>query len=396
MTEPQITLNDLADYTLLITDRNLVPVGDPVCCWTQLDATLRFNEPASGFFTSPGLPWVRQQISPGNRVVVIRNGDVFTAGPIESSNFERSDDGENAGLGNIRVNFTDDLMWAAGRLAYPDPDVAPALQVIDNWTFSGNAELAIRELVDASAGPSARSERRVPQLVLGSLASVGSTIDAKAALFEPVLDVVRRMALAGGGLGVRTRQVGDQILVETYDPPDVSGTVRFGFEWGNAKYLAYEMNGPTVTAALVGGQGDGADRLVIERTNAAAEAAWGRIERLVSRPGSSPTAELEEAGDQELAEGAETARIPANVADTPDMRYGQHYTLGSVVAQETYPGEQVIDIVRSVHLQAWATAGEIFAPVVGSQAATADPVSVRRLRAMDRRIGRLERTTSSV
>lgn len=386
----------MAEYTILITDKNLVVAGDPIVNWITLDVTLRFNEPSSGLFTVPGHSWVREQFAPGNRVAVIRDGAVLIAGPIEKWLYERSDDGDNAGDGMLTVNFADDLAWIAARLAYPNPALAPEAQTTDNWTFTGNAELAMHALVNGNAGPGALTARRVPQLAMGATAGVGSSITVTAELMEPVCDVLRRAALAGGGLGFRTRQVGTSILYEVYAPPDVSGSVRFGFGLGNMKYLAYEVTAPTVSAAIVGGQGTGADRFVLERVNTTDQTAWGRTEKHVSRPGGDPTADLQADGDEVLAESGETARLPSNVVDTPDQMYGVHYDLGSRVAIESWPGQQVIDVVQTVHLQAWPTAGEYVSATVGSHAASNDPAWVQRMREMDRRVGRLERTVTSV
>lgn len=385
-----------AEYLVLITDRNLQVVGDPIMNWDTLDVSLRFNEASSGLFTVPGHAWIRHQLVPGNRVVVRRNGQVLIAGPLEGWQLERSDDGENSGVGKLRVNFADDMAWIAGRLTYPNPALVPSLQVTDNWTFSGNAELALHALVNASAGPGALTARQVPQLVMGATAGVGTTIDVKALLMEPVTDVLRRAALAGGGLGFKTQQVGNQIQFVAYQPTDVSGNVRFGFNWGGLKYLSYEVQMPTATTAIVGGQGEGADRFTLERNNLGAEGSWGRIEKHIARPGNNPLAELEADGDQALVEEGETARLAASVADTTNMRFGVDYHLGSRVSVESWPGEAIADVVQTVHLQAWPTAGELISATVGSQAARNDSEFIKRLRKIDLRVGQLERSVQSV
>jgi hypothetical protein len=387
------------DYTLLVTDANLTVVGDPITNWTSLDVTLRFNEPDSGLFAAPGYPWVREQLNAGARIVVIRNPDpaagmassVLTAGPIEKWLYERSDDGENAGDGKVTVNFADDMAWVAARLTYPDPALTPEAQVIDAWTYSGNAETALRTAVNLNAGPGALTPRVVPRLALGAVAGVGLPVDVTAERMEPLGDVLRRIADLGGGLGFQTRQQGTQILFEVYQPADKTASVRFSFSLGNMKYLAYEVTSPTATAAIVGGQGEGSDRYMLERVNAASQAAWGRSEILVSRAGSADVADLQADGDKALVDGDQTVRLPSNVADTPTQRYGIHYNLGDKVAIESFPGEQVADIVRTVHLQAWPTAGEVVSATVGSQAASSDPAWIQRLRAIDARVGRLER-----
>jgi hypothetical protein len=386
-------------YTLLVTDRNLRIVGDPIVCWTSIDVTLRFNAPGSGQAVMPGYPWIREQMATGNRLVVVRGpdpsveypGTILLAGPIEERLYERSDDGENAGDGVLTVTFADDLAWIAGRLTYPDPAKAPDRQDVDTWTFTGTAEQGMRALVDLNAGPHALPERRVPRLVLGAPAGIGTSVTVSTRL-EVATDVLRTIATSGGDLGFRTRQQDDQILFEVYPSDDRSASVRYSFDLGNLKYVGYIVEAPTVSAAIVGGQGTGADRLLIERTDPNSLAAWGRVETLVSRPGNDPLQDLQDAGDDALREGGQSARLATTTMDTPTQRYGVDYDVGTTVAVELWPGEVLTDRVQTVHLQTYATAGEVVTATVGSQAASYDPAWVQRLRAIDARVGRLERT----
>lgn len=388
------------EYTVLLSDETLQYVGDPITDWTSLDITLRFNEPCSGHFIIPAYPWITEQLLPGRRVVIIRNlgseygyqSSVLLAGPVEEFIEERADDGENAGIGMLTVHFADDLSKVAARQVYPNPAQTAAGQTTDRWQFTGNAETALRNLVNGNAGPGALLARQVPQLALGATAGVGSSVVIDAERMQPLGELMRDIATIGGGLGFRTRQVGGQILFEVYQPPDKSGSVRFGFGLGNMKYLSREVSSPKVTAAIVGGQGEGTERNLIERTNSADEDVWGRYETLVSRPGDRPVQELEDDGDKALGEGAAKVRVTSNVSDLPDQRFGVHYFLGDKVSIETRPGEQVSDLVVTVHIQAFNAAGEYVSPTVGSQAAQTDPVWVTRLREIEERVGKVERT----
>lgn len=382
----------MADYTILITRPDLVVTGDPIACWTSIDITLKFNEPSSGIFTAPGHSWIRDQLAPGNRAVIIRDGSIVIAGPIEKWAYERSDDGDNAGVGTLTVNFADDLALVVARLTYPDPTLAPSAQTIDNWTFTGQAEDALRYLVSYNAGPNALTDRKVPKLVLGTLAGVGGSVTTKAERMEPLGDVMRRIAVSGGGLGFRTRQVSPYLIeFQVYQPLDLSGQVVFSFGLGNLKYVSYEVSAPSATAAIVGGQGEGADRYLIERVSQGAQDQWGRMETLVSRPGSDPLADLNAAGDEDLAGKAETARVPSSASDSPFQRYGVDYDIGTKVSVESWPGSLISDVVTTVHIQVYPTAGEVVAPTIGSQAENSDPAWLQQLRAMDRRVGYLER-----
>jgi hypothetical protein len=389
-----MTGTTLLDYTILITDKNLSVVGDPITVWESIDATLKFNEPDSSMFVVPAYDWIIAQVVAGNRCVLIRNGVILTAGPIEHWLRETSDDGENAGIGKLTIYFTSDLVWPAGRATYPDPAHTPDAQTVDNWTYTGNAETAIRTVVNLNAGPGALTARQVPMLALGTAAGVGTSVTVTADRMQPLMDLVRRIAELGGKLGVRTRQVGTQILFEVYAPQDKSGSVRFSKGLGNLRYAGYEVTAPSCTAAIVGGQGSGADSYMIERLNSTETATWGRFEKLVARPGTSTVQSLQDDGDSALAEGAATTRLAANTFDSPDQKFGVHYNVGDIVAVEAFPGQSFVDIIRTVHLQVYATAGEVVAATVGSQAASTDPMWVQRMREIDARVGKLERTVT--
>ncbi len=384
----------MADYTILVTDQNLNVLGDPITDWTMIDVTLRFNQAGSGLFTAPGYDWIRDQFQPGCRAIVIRDGEVLIGGPVEKWFHERSDDGENSGAGVLTVNFADYLSLIVARLTYPDGTLTPAAQVVDNWSYTGNAEDAIRELVNENAGPGALAARQIPQLVLGSDGGLGTSGTFKAERMEPLGEVMRRIATAGGGLGFRADVVADGdgfgVQFDVYQPQDLSNQVVFAFGAGSLKYIGYEVSAPTANAAIVGGQGEGADRLMLERINAGSVDVWDRREILVSRPGNDPTADLNAAGDEALGEGAETVRVPASTSDTPDVHYGD-YAIGSKVSVESWPGSLIVDTVVTIHFQVYPTSGEYVSSTVGSQAQISDPRWVQQMRAYDKRISYLER-----
>ncbi|HEY9416464.1 MAG TPA: siphovirus ReqiPepy6 Gp37-like family protein [Pseudonocardia sp.] len=389
-----------ADYTLLVTDRNLTVVGDPISGWTNLDITLKFNEPASGSFTVPASNALRSQLSGTEadglrRLVVIRDGSIFCAGPIEVPGAEQwAAGGQDSGPGTMTVNFTDDLARIAARVTYPNPATASTAQTSTaRWNSTANAEDIMRSLVNLNAGPGALTARRIPQLVLGADMGVGTTIKF-GTRFEPLCDALRSAAIAGGKLGFRTQQVGTTIEFQTYAPVDRSGTVRFSNGLGNLRSYTYDPNTASATAAIVGGKDVGTSRLIVERTSSAAITRYERMETFVdqrqSEDTSADTTELNQAGDEALATGAETARLSSVTIDTPDQRFGVHYQLGDKVSVELGSGAVVTDVVRAAHLQVTPEAGEVVTALVGSQDASADPVWVKYMRELARRLDRLE------
>lgn len=373
--------------TLLVTDPTLEVVGE-IDCWTGIEATRRFNEVGSGEFVAPAKPAVMDLLEPGHRILLIRDGQTFLAGPLEKRVFKRTVD---TFPGAVTVNWAEDLALVAGRVTYPDPTlVATSTSQPAYWTASAtNAEDVMRSLVDLNAGPGALTVREVPQLVLGADAGVGVAVNFRTR-WEPLCDALRSVALAGGGLGFRTTQVGDDIQFLVYDPQDLSGEVRFSWGLGNLRGVEYDLDAPRLTAAIIGGAGEGDAREIRERLNAAAIAAWWRIESFVDRRDSSDDTELDQAGDEALADGAETARLATVTVDTEDQRYGVDFDLGDIVSVEPVPGVEVAEVVRAATLTATPKGGEVVTSLIGSQAASADPLWVRQLRAVDRRLSRLE------
>lgn len=379
--------------SLLITDRNLVTVGDPIGGWTDLEVVGRFNEPASGTFRIPAWPGVVDTVRrPGNRVVVIRDGAVFTAGPIEKPGPDSWDAGEG-GPGQLSVSFADDSALIAGRISFPNPAAAATAQTtVDAWIRTGiNAEAVMRAAVNLNAGPGALVSRRIPRLILGSVAGVGGNVTITSR-FEPLGDLLRRVAIAGGALGYRTRQSGTNILFEVYAPTDKTGSVRFSRGLGNLRSVSYEPEAPTVTTAIVAGGGEGTARVVREVTDSAAAADWWRLEKFVDQRQTTDTAELDAAGAEALADGGEQSKLTTVTVDTDTQRYGVHYELGDKVAVELISGVQINDVVRGIQLQASAAEGsEVLTAVIGSQDASRDPAWIRIGRDYARRISQLER-----
>ena len=379
---------------VLITDKNLNVVGDLIDGWTDLSSTLVFNQPASGTITMPAYPGVMAQLQPGNRVVVMRDGAIWTAGPMEvpqDYTWGVGGDVNEPGVGKVVVNFSDDLARVAGYLTYPDPTLSFEGQVTsaDNVRAlaATNAETIIRTLVSENCGPAALTVRRIENLALGSVAGVGTdtTISTR---FEALLDVCRTVA-ATGGLGFRTRQSGTQILFEVYEPADRTATARFSAGLGNLRSVSFKLSAPTATNELVQG-GDAASREFVE-VDAGTSSDWYRVEKLVDQSGSTDASgELTQAGTLELGNDNPQATLSTSTVDTPDVQAGRDYGLGDLVTVALPTGLEVTDLVRSITLSATSGSGETVSSVIGSQDSTTNSTTVRVVRNLARRLGRLE------
>nr|WP_202516593.1 siphovirus ReqiPepy6 Gp37-like family protein [Streptomyces sp. SID161] len=371
----------------------MVVQGDPLTDWSSLDATLSFNEPGSGSVDLVAHAEVMAQLQPGNRLMVIRDGAVWMAGQMEipqDYTWGIAGEGEPP-PGKVTVNFTDDLALAAGYLTWPAPGSAWSAQPESTRKITNvSAETAIRTLVDENCGPGALAARRIPHFALAPLAGVGTTVSVTTRL-ERLLDVCRRVATDGGGLGFRTRQAGSQILFEVYAPADRTATARFSTGLGNLRGFTYKRSAPTVTHALITGSDQAVPRPYVEIADAAAAAGWWRVEQLVdSSAASNDNGELTQEGRQALAEGAAPVELATVTVDTDDLKAGLDFGLGDRVTVALPTGQEVRDLVRSIHLQASPETGEFVTSLIGSPDATTDPQMVRLVRELGRRLGRLE------
>ncbi|MGW1039321.1 siphovirus ReqiPepy6 Gp37-like family protein [Streptomyces sp. NPDC002547] len=383
---------------LLVTDRNLNVLGDPLSGWTKLACDLNFNAPAAGSVTLPARPESMQLLQPGNRLVVIRDQTVWCAGPMEEPQNYVWDLEQNTRPGTVTVSFSDDLARVAGYLTYPEPAKAFSAQTTTsnvNRTFtSQNAEAIIRALVTENCGPGALAARRIERLVLDDVAGVGGT-RSLSTRFEPLLDACRTAA-ATDGLGFRTRQVGDQILFGVYAPVDRTGTARFSDGLGNLRSVSFTLGAPLGTSELVQGGNDPADgagnsRVYVEVTSGAA-ADWYRVEKLVEKTGTANDAggELTQAGRLALGDDNPQASLATVTVDTDDLKAGCDFGLGDRVTVVLPTGLEVADIVQTIRLEATPTEGELVTTVVGDSDKTTTTATVRTLRDLARRLGRLE------
>lgn len=409
-----------ADYTVLVTDAALNVLGDPIYEWDTLQCSIRWKEPGSGTITVPAYQYIRYQLVPGCRIVVIRRVlgtyHILLSGPMEKLMRERSDDGENGGVGKLTISFVEDMAWLAARLAFPDPTKNIDQQTTDYWNFDGDPEAAMLQLVNTQAGAAALPQRRVPGLVVAPYSGVagtgtvalGDTSDvAPRERLERLTDVLRKICTLGANpvgsniyhpdsLGFRTRQTmqGTQnvILFEPLRSRDLTGEVHFSFGRGNLEFYSFELEAPSLTHAMVGGQGEGADRALREvQTLDSENLNWGRYEGYVAAPGTDTLAVARAAGYNEMADKLASSRLATNASDTVDQRYGVHYNVGDLVSVELDADEYVKAPIQTVNVQAWPTAGEVVGVTIGDQSARYDSDWIKRMLDLERRLGRQER-----
>lgn len=404
-----------AEYTLLITN----PAGSSVLCdpieagnsrtgapgWSEIRLGPRLNEAGTGTITCTARPDILAAVNdPDNRVVALREsptgGDstVEMAGPIElpKHGYEAARDGTD-GPGRLVITFVDDLVLPAERLVYPNPALASTAQTTTKYTITNvNPEDAARALVNLQAGPGALPARQTPGLVLGVDNNIlpGVTISTSftrdVVLSDALREIVRLGAVAAATYPRRPRlriiPAGGQLRFTVEMPPDLSDSVIFSRALGNLAQADYAPEAPTDTVAIVGDATAGAGRVVKERINAAAHSAgWRRREVWVDARGAANATELEQAGDDALAEGGPKVGFTLRAIDTPTTRYGYDYPLGAMVSAEPYDGAFVSALVMGADITVTAK-GEEVTPIIGVEG---DQIADRKAAEINRILRRL-------
>lgn len=390
---------------LLVTDQNLNVIGDPLSSWTNLTVTRNDNSAHSGQLDLVAYPETMALLAQtGTRLVVMRDGAIWTAGPIEvPEEWEVGIGGDSGGQdvpepGENTLSFSNDDALIAGKLSYPNPALAASsASQPANYTSTAGAETIMRDLVNRNAGPGALANRRIPGLVLGAVSGAG-TSTSLTTRFEKLGDVLRTVALAGGDLAFGTEQVDNQIVWSARARRDLTSMARFSLALNNLRYVKFKRSAPTATTAIVASSGEGTARTIIEVTDSAAEAAWGRSEVFVdsSSVANDATGEMTTAGQQALASAGSAIELSTVTVDLPDgpdgpgLIAGRDFQVSDLVTIELPTGLEVAQYVRSDTLTATPDGGELVTCVIGTQDAAVDHATDLILRDFAQRLGRIE------
>lgn len=235
------------------------------------------------------------------------------------------------------TGLTDDVLLADAS-AWPEPsNPDPATQAETNDVRSGAAETIMRAYVSANIGPAAPPSRRgllAQKLTLAADGGRGPTV-SRSPRWQNLGELLGGIAKLAD-LGFRIVQVDDTLEFQVYEHTDRTGEVRFDVKNGTLESEESRTSPPTVTRTLVLGQGVGTERAVSYRTSSAAELAegvWGRVvEQVIDARQTADPLELDQAGDEKLAEGGFTAvAVKALPSDDITMRFRVDWNVGDRV-----------------------------------------------------------------
>ncbi len=379
----------MSDWRLLVRNADLDIVGE-LDDYQRLKFVHRFQDVTTGEISANrDVPVAAELTTDGAGIVVLHDGEVVTSGPIIQPRREWSGAGDLLDLG-----FVSDDAWLLRRLGYPSPlDGNHSAAAYDVRT--GAAETVLRAYVDANLGPSALAARRIGLTLLPDEGR-GASVTGRAR-FHPLLDVCRDLAISGGDLGFRIRQAGPTdpttvgLLFEVYVPRDLTATAIFSVDLGNLAGFDLEEKAPDANYVLVGGQGEGAARTIVEGGDAGSIARWGRIEAFRDQRDTGVVAELEQSRDRELTERASELSLEISPVDTAAITYLVDYGLGDTV-RTIIDGVAFDEIIREVTVTLEGGSAPTVEPKIGTPARGDLVGFFAAIRRVSGRISRLERS----
>lgn len=256
---------------------------------------------------------------------------------------------EETGQPLLTVGGRDAIALFERVLAWPDPSAGLGNQPADRW-YQGNAETVIRSLVSENY-----VQRYGGQLVMGSNGNQGSDIKARPR-FTNLLELVAKKAKRGGvGVGVelvRTSGTSARLRLRIWEPSDLTKRVRLTRRAGTLRNWSQESEAPKVTHALVGGAGEGVNRVFrqvsTDESTRAAQTWGGPVESFVDGPASFDNPELDQAGQEALDEGAETNTLTMEAAESEGLRAFRDYQPGDRATGELIDGTTLTDVITSI------------------------------------------------
>ncbi|MET8113821.1 siphovirus ReqiPepy6 Gp37-like family protein [Streptomyces prasinus] len=374
-------------------DSTLKRIGQ-VADYTQLTVVPRHNGIGSMSMEisadSPSAPLLVE----GNGLIVqTADGHTSLSGPIRTVDWSRSE--SDSGAGKLTVGAVSDDEILARYTCWPSPTAVIGSQTASVYKIDVTAaETGMRNLVNLNAGPGALASRRNPLLTLATNGLLGPALVREVNQFDNLLTVLQDIAEAAG-LGFRVIQVGSALQFQVFQPANLSGTARFSFGLGNLTDASYSTTPPTCTRAIVVAGGGTSPRVckVYDRT----DPLWPglTLEQFIDQTSVDTAsvdlaAQMDQAGEEALTNGAGQGSLAISPIDLPMLRYGRDYNVGDTVSAQLRGGAWYTDVVREVTLTSSTSGSTVKATVGGDSGEGAVARIYQYIARLKKDIGRLK------
>lgn len=302
---------------------------------------------------------------------MVQDGDFRVSGVV--TQFFRTAKDNNL---EVEVTCTSELIFLGDRLTYPDPVHVEAQQAAARWRESGAAETLIKNLVSKNLGAEALGERRVHGLTVATSQGRGGDTSVDTRL-KNLLDVVEPMATAAG-LRMNVQFQPGGLVFDTIPARNLSRRVRLSRVSGEV--IGWEMTdrAPSVTAVIVGGQGEGADRRLDSRQSLDS---WRRrIEIFKDRRDTDDAGALEKTAREELTKGVSERVMKVTVRESETRKFGEAFDVGDTITLDVAPNITPYDS-RIVEAKiVWSDDSRTVELTAGALALTLSQERIERLR----------------
>lgn len=350
------------------------------------EVVLRHNQVGSWKFTLALTDGGAELLTvPGRRVTIDYRGTRIMSGP--AYGIRRAREGVED---SVEVYGYSDLVFLNRRLAYPNPlatfpaDGVTFTQPLRD-TISDNVETMVKYWVTRNCV----TRLPVPTLTVASDLGRGS-VKSYGPRWETVLEACASIATVEG-IGLTLSQVGTGLMFDVFEPSQEP--VRLSRSLGNLRDWEFVNEGPNATRAVIGGEGEDAAREYMLGKQTSSETGWGTTEVFFDSSGDTD-ADRYQQGLDHLAENAPTYSFSVTPQDTESMRFGETYSIGSVVETELFPDVTLTDVVRQVTITDSVDDGVDVVPIVGNlDAAERDKALYLELRKLRAQITKIQRET---
>ena len=292
--------------------------------------------------------------------------------------------------GHVTLNGFSDEAFIQRRCCFPDPDHDPTAQAVPRRIITGVASTVLRAYVNENTGPGALAARRSGLVLEATDPLIGATITGTAR-FHNLLDEIRVLAVAGGGLGFRvTRTLTGAPTFEVFQPEDKTASIVLSRGTNTLEESKYSLKAPTGTYAIAGGQGTLENRTFRFAVDTATEADWGdRFEVFHDSNSEDDTDKIQQDADTKLKESGETGSVSFVPIDSPDIQIRRDYWLGDKITVDIGKGVRVQNVIREIEIVANLD-GVVYRPRAGDENATATPADRKKIADALRQIRELQ------
>ncbi|MEU8621425.1 siphovirus ReqiPepy6 Gp37-like family protein [Streptomyces sp. NPDC048623] len=382
----------LRDITVEVRDKTLTRVGLVRPEELVFEMQDSFNNIGSWKLTlaaeHPLTPHLR---TPGSGVIITGPSYTLMSGP--TTKFEHAATPEDPGGSVVFEGVSDDIVLR-DMLAFPEPtNPNGATQKLAHDVRQGAAETVMHSFVRANIGPTAPVGRRKTGLVMGTDHGRGPQV-VKSARFPVLGNLLTEIALLAN-LGFRVIQRGDQLVFETYEVLDRTDFIRLDVLNGTLSGQRATISAPGVTRAIVAGQGELTKRQLLQvssPTSLEAEDDWGRrIERWIDQRNTDKWDELQQAGDEAIAdEGFTAVDVQLVPMEDSTMVFARDWGLGDRVAV-VVDDQELKSNVTGLALKAGSNGFQVGALLGDATGFNLDVALNKRLSRAEKRVSHLER-----